>query len=115
MQQRRKLGCRAEVAGLPEESEIGDEGCGGADVPAKGAELPLQHEEPAGDCASDQHDDQRRKDSTRPTCVEIKEAEAALLHRPVDDAGNQKAGNNEKNVDPDKAAGKLLWEGMEAD
>ena len=51
-----------------------------------------------------QHGKQSRKDSPRPPFVKTGEGKAAFLDLAADDAGDQVAGNHEKNVHADEAA-----------
>src|SRR5690606_5088274 len=53
-----------------------------------------------------QHGEQRRQQPPDSTLVELTVGKTALLNIPIQDRGDQEAGNDEEYVDPDEAAGK---------
>jgi hypothetical protein len=80
-----------------------------------GAQLRVggrQHPQPAQHQRGGKHDDQGRKNSPDPPVVKAPQAEALLIQFARDDAGDQKAGNDEENIDADEAARHRLRKGM---
>src|SRR5690606_6425974 len=65
-----------------------------------------QEQQPGHQRRDAQHAEQRRQQTPDSTLVELTVGKTALLNIPIQDRGDQKAGNDEEYVDPDEAAGK---------
>src|ERR1700722_14331657 len=93
------------IAGLGKLKQIGHKSDAGGDALAKQGKLVRQKDKPADQPANGQHDDKRRKYPANPSSVEFRRREGAGSGLVENDAGDQEAGNNEKDVDADKPAG----------
>ena len=112
MQQRFFGGFDVEITGLQQQGDIGEKRRTGKDV---GAQLRIrrrQHPQPAQHQGQSQHHDQGRKNPPDPPDIEAREAEALPVQFARDDAGDQKAGNDEEDIDADEAARHGLREGV---
>jgi hypothetical protein len=101
-----------EIAGLQQQGDIGEECRAGNDV---GAQLRIggrQHPQPAQHQGRRQHHDQGREDPPDPPDIEGHETEALLIQFARDNACDQKAGNDEEDIDADEAARQSLREAV---
>src|ERR1035437_1016488 len=63
-----------------------------------------QQDIPANDQAKSEHDDQCRKNSLDTPTVKLEQTKSVSALRSENDAGDQVAGNDEKNINADKSA-----------
>ena len=69
--------------------------------------------EPAENQTGKQNGGEYRKDASDTTDIKLSETELLSFQIIQNDAGNQIAGNHEKNIDADKSAFEMFWEGVE--
>ena len=112
MQQRLVAGLDVEIAGLQQQGDIGEKRRAGKNIAAQLRIGQRQHPQPAQHERGAEHDDEGRKNPPDPPGIEGDQTEALLLQFARDDAGDQKAGNDEENIDADEAARQRLREGM---
>ena len=99
---------------LSPQHNIGQEHGAGNDMLAQHEKLIAEQGKPANRPATGQHGQQGRKDPTDAAIIEVQQIELPLLQAAQQDGGDQKAGNDKKNVDADKAAEKFLRIGVVA-
>ena len=112
MQQRLLRRLDVEIAGLQPERDVCEESGAGENVAAQLRVGTRQHPEPAQNQHCAEHDDQRRKDSPDAPRIEGEQTEALFGELARDEAGNQKAGDHEENVDADEPARPALAKGV---
>ncbi len=93
-----------EIAGIFPEVEIGGEGRHRDEAAAEILEEIRQEEQPGGNKRQEREEGQRRKDASGAPLIEIQDREAAGGQFIGNDAGDQKAGNDEEDIDADKSA-----------
>jgi len=71
--------------------------------------------EPAECPSGGKHEQERGKNPSYPTTVEFHETKTVFLKASENDAGNQEAGNNEKDIDTNEPTRNQGWKGMERD
>jgi hypothetical protein len=104
-----------EVAGLPPKQEIFDEGRAVSDISSQRFELVGKEHFPAVAIAKDHSDNEGRKDPSDAGRIKGRKEENVIFQAPKDDCRDQKTGDNEKDVDPDKAAHEYIRKSMKAD
>ena len=105
MQQGLEFRRQIEIARLSPEGDVRHE-CGAAQkVLAGQPEFVVEENPPGGQQRKDEYGDQRRKQSTNASNVEVQDTETVELKIPQQNARDQVAGDREEYVDPDEAAG----------
>jgi hypothetical protein len=115
MQQRLQIRSGIKIADFLPENEILNEPRASGDVFAQLRVFVRQEQEPASGKTGKEHQNQRRKNPADTVGVELGEAEVAVLQALKQDRRNQIAGNDEENIDADKAAGQASGECMKDD
>ncbi|MGY2806153.1 hypothetical protein ACVIHF_002883 [Bradyrhizobium sp. USDA 4506] len=110
MEQRLRLRGRIEIATLRIEQQVCRETRACRNLLSKGHQLARHQKLPSGNEGGDQDDDQGRKNPANATRIERRKAEAPVLNVAIDDPGDQVAGNDEEDVDPDETPGNILRE-----
>ncbi|MGX1107867.1 hypothetical protein AB7M47_006250 [Bradyrhizobium elkanii] len=110
MEQRLRLRGRIEIATLRIEQQVCRETRACRNLLSKGHQLARHQKLPSGDEGGDQDDDQGGKNPANATRIERRKAEAPVLNVAIDDPGDQVAGNDEEDIDPDKTPGNILRE-----
>ena len=113
MQQRLFRRRDVEIAGLQQQRDIGRKRRAGGDVAAQLRIWRRQHPEPSQHQHRAQHDNQGRKDPPHAAVVEGDQAETLRAQFARDDAGDQEARDDEKDVDADEAARHRLGKTVE--
>ena len=96
---------RRKIADLPELKQIGYKRNAGGNALASMEKPSGSQNKPTDQIGNSQNDDERRKYPPNPARVELHERKGIGLNLRKNDASDQKAGNNEKNINPDKSAG----------
>ena len=113
VKERDRLGGRSEVSALRPEVEIAD-GCGCSNEGlAEAIQITRQEHEERNDRRDEKHHEERREEPADATIVEIQEREAPFSQLPCDLPRDQVAGQDEKNVHADEAAGRVRKAEME--
>ncbi len=103
MKQRIVSGRGREIAALPELKQIGRKGDAGRDAFPEQLELIREQNKPPDQIGCAEHDNQRRKDAADTAAIETGDREGAGIDLRQDDPRDQKTGNDEEDVDPDKS------------
>ena len=105
VQQRHRLGDRPEIIGgdVPE-PEVGEAEHQGGEAGSIAFEGARHHQQRARDRHDHGHQHHRREQPPHPPLVEGGPGETAAFHLRRDDPGDQIAGDDEEDVDPDEAA-----------
>src|SRR5580704_11477256 len=115
MQQRLANRLSVEIAGFTPQHEIQDKHNGGNNVLAELRVGLGPHDEPTQRGARRQYEHQRRENPFNAANIEFGEAELRFGQALEHDSGDEIAGDNEENVDADKAAPELTRPSVKAD
>ena len=115
MQQRIELRTRREIVLLQPQRDVGNEASRRSRVNAQRAEGIGQHEQKAHPQREEQDENERREDAPDPSPIEFRDAEPTGSDILADQAGDKKAGDDEKHIDANEAAAKYRVEIVETD
>ena len=104
-----------EIAAALGKKQIGAEQQGGAQRTQIGNEIVGCQQPDAGSRTGGEHEQEGGQYAFGAALVEIQQREALLGQFALDDAGNQIAGNDEKNIHAEKAAGQQIGMDMKQD
>src|SRR5580704_4319509 len=115
MQQRLGIARYVEIAGFAPQHQIHRKTGAGRQMLAEALELVRQQHVPADEKRGGDDNDQRRENSPDAPDVEVEIAETVTLDGIDDDAADQVAGDDEEDVDTDKAALEEIRERVKRD
>ena len=102
MQKRLGIGSIIEIAALEPENEIGNKSRTASHMLAQLQVFIRQQEKPAESKTGDQNCNQNRINAADASAVKLPERKRAIFKLRKNNGRNQKAGNDEKDINPDK-------------